>query len=292
MFGYVKPCKPELKIKDWERFKSYYCGLCHSIKELYGNIPRLSLNYDMTFLAMLLDALITEDTKYKTLTCPIHPLSKKALVCCNEALKYSAHMNVNLFYYKLLDDVNDDNSVKAKILCNILKSKVHGYTKDVGDVTLQIYFYLMELSKLENSKECLSIDELCDPFSTLTGYILSSCKNISLCDENKRDLYNLGYNLGKWIYLIDALDDLEEDMKKNKFNAFNFIYNKENLSYVEFRSSIINKAEFLLTSCGSQCLFYLNKLPLKKNKDLLYNIIHLGIMEKSENLTKGVIHND
>lgn len=291
MFGYVKPCIPELKVKDFEKFKAYYCGLCHSIKKLYGNFPRLCLNYDMTFLAILLDSLSEDTINYKKIICPTHPTKKKALVCSNSALEYSAHMNVSLFYYKLLDDVKDDNNLKSKALSSLMKSKVNSYTDEIGAINLEIYYELMELSRLETSK-ISSIDEICDPFSTLTAVVLSSYPNCSLSHEDKNHLYSLGYNLGKWIYLIDAMDDLEKDMEENKFNAINEVYNTESLPFSDFKAYIAEKINFLLVNCGSECLYNLEKLPIKKNKDLLLNIVHLGIMEQTEKLTKGVIHND
>lgn len=291
MFGYVKPCVPELKVKDFEKFKAYYCGLCHSIKKLYGNLPRLCLNYDMTFLAILLDSLTEDPIDYKTITCPTHPLKKKSLVCSNSALEYSAHMNVSLFYYKLLDDVNDDNDLKSKALSSLLKSKVNKYINEIGSINLEIYYELMELSRLESSHP-ISIDEICDPFSKLTAVVLFSYPHCNLADEDKHTLYTLGYNLGKWIYLIDAIDDLEDDIKENKFNAINEVYNTESLPFSDFKASINEKINFLLVNCGSECLSNLEKLPLKKNKELLLNIVHLGIMEQIEKLTKGVIHNE
>lgn len=291
MFGYVKPCIPELKVKDFEKFKAYYCGLCHSIKKLYGNLPRLCLNYDMTFLAILLDSLTEDSINYKKIICPTHPTKKKSLVCSNFALEYSAHMNVSLFYYKLLDDVKDDNNLKSKALSSLLKSKVNNYSNEIGSINLEIYYELMELSRLESSK-ITSIDEICDPFSTLTAVVLSSYPHYNGDDKDKKHLYSLGYNLGRWIYLIDAMDDLEKDISENKFNAINEVYNTENLPFSDFKSCIAEKINFLLINCGSECLYHLEKLPLQKNKDLLLNIVHLGIMEQTEKLTKGVIHND
>src|SRR3712207_7216524 len=98
MFGYVTPYKMELKIKDYEKFKYYYCGLCKSIKTHYGNIPRMSLNYDITFLAILLDSLNDEKPIYKKEHCIVHPIRKKIILQDNSALAYAAFSNTMLFY--------------------------------------------------------------------------------------------------------------------------------------------------------------------------------------------------
>src|SRR5690242_13659370 len=122
MFGYVTPCKMELKIKDYEKFKSYYCGLCKSIKINIGNIPRAALNYDMTFLAILLDSLDNSKSIYTKQRCAIHPLRKKVILKDNDYLSYAAFCNVILSYYKLLDNINDDNSIKSKIFSLFFKN--------------------------------------------------------------------------------------------------------------------------------------------------------------------------
>ena len=121
MFGYVTPLKPELKIREYEMFKSYYCGVCMHIKEYFGNIPRLTLNYDMAFLGVLLDALHNESPSINFKRCIAHPLNKKPMILNNKALEYAAAMNVSLVYYKFIDDVNDDKDIKSKMKILVLE---------------------------------------------------------------------------------------------------------------------------------------------------------------------------
>ena len=137
MFGYVMPCKMELKVRDYEKFKAYYCGLCHTIKEQYGNLPRATLNYDMTFLAILLDSLNDKPLASKKITCSLHPLSKKLILIDNEALKYAAQCNIVLTYYKLIDNINDDNAIQSKVASMFLK-------KYVKDNTLNNYMRIVK----------------------------------------------------------------------------------------------------------------------------------------------------
>lgn len=92
----------------------------------------------------------------------------------------------------------------------------------------------------------------------------------------------MGYNLGKWIYIIDAFDDLEKDLKHNKFNGINAALNKDNLPYNEFRESVQNRINFILTSYARECSEILNSLPIEKNYDILYNIFNYGLLEKME----------
>lgn len=281
MFGYVMPCKMELKIKDYEKFKAYYCGLCKSIKKQYGNFPRAFLNYDMTFLAIILDSLNEDKICFNTERCFIHPLKKRVIISNNKSLDFAASTNILLAYYKLLDDAHDDKSIKSSILSNFLNK----YNKKNNLTFLDdiIKEQINELNEKEKNCKNISIDEVSHAFAHLTGSILKAyITNENFKPIDYENLYWLGYNLGKWIYIIDAYDDLKEDMEKNKFNALNAIFNKEKKVYNEFSIEIKNRIEFLLTSIAASCYEKLKKLPLRKNEELVENILALGLMEKTQ----------
>lgn len=282
MFGYVTPLKPELKIREFETFRSYYCGLCMSIKKNFGNMPRMILNYDMTFLGLLLDSLYDDDIMFKMKRCMAHPQKKKPMILENKALDYAAALNVSLIYYKLNDDVLDDNSIKGKVGMMFLSPYKKKFSESVATVNKVIEENLNKLSSLEKEKNFCSIDEIADPFSTIVGKILELYpEQLPVDNEDIRNnLYNLGYGLGKWIYIIDALDDLEEDMNKNKFNPINFLYNSENKSYDELIKDIKDRIEFTILNCGYNCKEALENLPVNRNKPILENIISLGMMDR------------
>lgn len=282
MFGYVTPLKPELKVRELEQFRGYYCGVCIGIKENFGNLPRMALNYDMTFLALLLDGLNPQELKVEFKRCIAHPTKKKAIVLDNDAISYAASMNISLVYFKILDDVNDDKSLKSKTSALLLypyKNKFSNSIKLINDIIKE---NLNLLSKLESNKNFTSIDEICDPFSTIVGKILELYpkKIIDDCKETRENLYNLGYALGKWIYLVDALDDLEEDMIKGKFNPISHLYNTENKSYTDLIIDIKERLEFSILNCACNCKEFLSSLKLNRNKEILENIINLGMMDK------------
>ncbi|MDB2161526.1 DUF5685 family protein [Clostridium butyricum] len=282
MFGYVTPLKGELKVKDFGRFKCYYCGLCCHIKKQFGNIPRLSLNYDMTFLGLLLDALNPDEVEVASHRCILHPTEKKVVISNNKAVSYAAYINISLFYYKLVDDVQDDKLLKSKIFASVLNPYRKKFPKSVLKIDNEIKMYLNELSTLENSKSFSSLDEICDPFSKLIGTVFKNYP-YELTDDSDtlRDtLYTLGYSIGKWIYLIDALDDLKKDLEDKKFNPINFLYNKDNMIYEEFIESIKPRIEFTILNCGYSIKDNLMTLNLNRNKDILYNIVELGLMDK------------
>ncbi|MDD6796253.1 MAG: DUF5685 family protein [Clostridiaceae bacterium] len=288
MFGYVTPLNSELKVKDYNRFRGYYCGLCQSIKGHFGHIPRMTLNYDMTFLAIFLDALAKEETKAELKRCIVHPTTKRAVINDNNPLKYAAAMNVSLVYFKLLDDVNDDNDFKSKSLSKVLSPYKNKFTKEIENINTIIKEQLNKLSLYEENLNFTSIDEVCDPFSEIVGKILElyPYEIIEDNEDTRYLMYRFGYSLGKWIYLIDALDDLEEDMTKNKFNPINYLYNTENENYEDFLKRIKDRIEFSIFSSACTCHEVLEQLPIKKNKDILMNIIDLGMMDKYVNITK------
>ncbi len=279
MFGYVTPYKMELKIKDYEMFKAYYCGLCISIKNNFSNLCRMTLNYDMTFLGILLDSLEYSKHKYVVTKCIAHPMKKKPKVIDNRALDYAAFCNVSLVYYKLLDD--DDNSLSKKFISMYIKKFINKSKEDLSPILVNIEENIKKLSFLEKSEKIISIDELSDPFASLTAFIVSYYYK----DENfYNELYDLGYNLGRWIYIIDAFDDLKEDMEKHKFNAINKAFNVENLPYEDLIIKDGNRIEFNLIMSANSTSEALDKLPINKNKDLLFNILQLGLMNKIETI--------
>ena len=289
MFGYVTPLKAEMKVKDFARFKCYYCGLCCHIKKDFGNIPRMSLNYDMTFLGLLLDALNPEELEVSIHRCSLHPTEKKTVIANNKALSYAAAMNISLFYYKLLDDAHDDKNLKSKFFSVVLSPYKRKFGVSIIEINNNIKQCLNNLSILEDNKSFTSIDEICDPFSNLVGLILRDYpyELMDDCIELRNTLYNLGYYIGKWIYLIDALDDLKSDMEKEKFNPIDFLFNKDLLGYDKFIEFIKPKIEFTILNCGYSCKENLDKLQLNRNQDILYNIIELGLMDKYVNVTKN-----
>lgn len=282
MFGYIVPLKPELKIKDYYTFKGYYCGLCYTIKKQFGNIPRLFLSYDMTFLAIFLDGLSSDKIQTKKITCITHPFKEKSIIINNESLKYASDISIALAYYKQLDDVNDDNSIKSKILKNILSPYKHKLSPKINNSLLIIENNLKRLYNYEKDRKFSSLDEISDPFAIIVGKIIENYPyKLENDNDNLRNkLYNFGYFLGKWIYIIDAFDDLQKDIEDNKFNPINVLYNKNNEKYDTIKDNVKSITDMTLLNCGYSLSELINSLDFNKNKDILDNIINLGIINK------------
>ncbi|NLK95523.1 MAG: hypothetical protein GX275_10100 [Clostridiales bacterium] len=275
MFGYITPIKDELKVSDFELFQSYYCSLCHSIKDVFGHIPRFFLNYDSTFFIVLLDGLNKSSGNTRLSNCIKYPFTKKNILVNSKILNYITEFNIALTYFKILDDCNDEKKAKNIYLRKIIKPF---YTKIKNkNIITSMERNLDFLNSLENNKSFYSIDYICHPFSSILGEIFKEAP-IELDYEsynNRELLYSLGYSLGKWIYLIDALDDLKEDKDSNRFNPILSCYNTCDVSTIK---EII---EFQLVLLIDNCKNAVNKLSLIKNNDLILNVIDLGLPSKN-----------
>lgn len=289
MFGYILPLNGDLKVKELNYFKSYYCGLCYTIKNDFGNIPRLTLNYDMTFISFLLDGLSSNTLDLDKTRCLRHPTKDIILVKSTDSLKYCASLSFLLFNYKLDDNKLDDNDFKSKCFSLLLKP----YNTKIPSSLIPINNIMKEnLSKIndyEKNKNFESLDEISDPFGVIMGSILKEYPNTLINDstELRANLYNFGHALGKWIYLIDARDDLLDDLKDNKFNPISVLYNKDNtLSYNEIVSNINTDYEFLLLSLINDCKELLEKISFSRHHSIIENIVNLGLVSKSFEILK------
>lgn len=304
MFGYVYPFKPDLKIRHYNTFKSYYCSLCHEIKKNYGNIPRISINFDTTFMAILLDSFSNNKHSIEKKICIIHPVEKKLIVKNNSSINYASHITMILTHNKIIDDINDENNLFSKIVLPISNKyikKLPNYLKNLNEV---IFNQLNDLKNLEDSKKKLSIDEFSHPFGNVIKNIFEFYGKTNNFPENDLQyLKNLGYNLGKWIYIIDAFNDLEKDIKNNSFNPILNLEDtikKDEITITEFKTQIKDKFSSLLTYINLKCLENFQKLSLVKNYDLIENILQLGMPFKSDKIVnhfqcsnkKGVLINE
>lgn len=283
MFGYIFPEKPELKIKEYELFRAYYCGVCKSIGRTCGQLPRFSLTYDAAFLAVLLTSIAGEKPTVKRERCIAHPVKKRYVVKESPIMQYASDMNILLAYYNLEDKCRDERSAPAMAARAALRpafGKIKRKYKEKCDI---IESRLAELDRLEKDR-CASMDQAAEPFAKLMEAIL---EYEPLCREEKyREILRwMGYNLGKWIYILDAYDDVEENIRTKTYNPLLYQF-----GYVEgedpetFRKRIREKVEFNLTYCLSQTARAYELLDPGRNSGILENIIYMGMLRKTENI--------
>ncbi|KNF09968.1 hypothetical protein CLPU_1c01330 [Gottschalkia purinilytica] len=282
MFGYVIPYKSELKMKEYNMFRAYYCGLCKAMGKEANQMVRMGLNYDLTFMGLLLSSIQEDRSQITFEGCIANPFKKKPIVQMNNALKYTSNISTMLIYFKLIDDWNDEKSITSLLgtvpFINSVKKSSRKYPSQYNDIKK----YLKELSKLENNK-CNKVDEAADMF----GKLMESISTPDFITDEKiiRTLKWLGYNLGRWIYILDAFNDIEEDIKKKNYNPIILQYKyKENESINDFLNRIKEPIEFSLTFTLENMSRSFELLDVKYNRSILENIIYMGTRYKMDNI--------
>ncbi|NLM76319.1 MAG: hypothetical protein GX187_09570 [Clostridiaceae bacterium] len=284
MFGYVEPDKPELKLREYEIFRGYYCSLCKTIGKKYGQIPRVTLNYDLTFLYVLLDSLDTAPVNGRRERCIAHPFKKRFVVYSGSSADYAAAMNILLTYYNLRDKWADEKSIISGSGSLMLKRFYKKVKNEYPEKCKIIKHHLKQLQELEKNG-CEIVDEAAEPFALIMrelfqgGHIHDEMAN--------KALGWMGYNLGRWIYILDAYDDIEEDIRNNNYNPVvrQYKYNGENIS--EFKRKILEPVNFSLTYSLSEVEKAYSLLNIEKNKGLLDNIIYSGLIVKTDKVLQG-----
>lgn len=274
MFGYISIDKPELKIKEYETFRAYYCGLCHGLKE-YSEKARLLLNYDCAFLFLLMEAQRETPPHYRELRCAVHPLEKRAMTT-PEGAEYAAAINVLLGVLSLKDHAEDDKNIAYMSANAILRKDYLKARAKYPKVAEAIERQLALLSLTEKQREA-EIDRVADHFAVLLAEVFAGGAQSGA----ERQMRVLGYNLGRWIYLIDALDDYEKDVKKNRYNPFAARYGSALTE--EAREAA---AFHLNASAANACMAY-DLLEIKKHDSILKNILYSGIYKKTEQILEG-----
>lgn len=273
MFGYVKVNKMDLTYREYEHYRGYYCGLCKCLKDNHGEISRLSLNYDITFLVVLLSSVYRPKSDIIEEGCITNPFKKKKKII-NEITEYAASMNVLLTHYKLEDNLKDDKGIKDILAYNIYKSKVKIAYEKYPQKAEFIKNQLDILHKLESEKNT-NVDEVSNTFGNLMGEIFVYKK-----DEYEPNLRSIGFNIGKYIYLLDAYEDLDKDYEKGRYNPFkDYINNKQDLKC---------KVDKLISMSLGMLAQNIDKLNIKVNIGIIDNIVYSGIYLRYKNiLEKG-----
>ena len=251
MFGYVKINKMDLTFREYDYYKAYYCGLCKYLKRNHGEISRFSLNYDITFLIVLLTAVYNPESISTEEVCIVNPFKKKKVIT-NDITEYAASMNILLTYYKLED--------------NLMYEK---YPEKAEYIKQQ----LNELNKLEKDKN-INIDEVSSIFGNIMGEVFVYKK-----DENERNLRMIGFNIGKYIYLLDAYEDLDEDFKKGRYNPF--------IEYIDKNDELKEKVKKIIVTSLGFLARGIDNLNLNKNVGIIENIIYSGVYLRYINILES-----
>ncbi len=266
MFGYITVYDKELKIKDYELYRSYYCGLCHVLKKQYGRTGQMLLNYDMTFLLLLLTGLYEPEEQSFEGRCIVHPARKHAFRT-NEFTQYAADMTVLLACEKARDDWRDEHSVRGRALFAVLRPKALQIARRWPRQAKSLHRNVQLLAEAEKRQ-----DEDIDRVSAYTGSFLAE---IFAREEDAwaGSLRQLGFYLGKYIYLLDAWEDREKDREKGNYNLFLVLEQKG-------RSLTEEDVKEILTDMMAHCVGALERLPALAHEQILKNILYAGVWVK------------
>lgn len=261
MFGYVIANKECMSQEELNRYQGVYCGLCKALERDYGQLARISLNYDMTFLALFLSALYEPQEEQKSCRCVFHGMKERPMIE-NEYIDYAAAMTIALMYYKCLDDWKDERKFARKKYADLLEKSYHKVKEK----------YPRQCERIEQSiwKQGLAEN---DPVNSVDDAINSA--GMLLCElfVYKEDFWSeylrtFGYELGRFIYLMDAVVDYEQDLKKSNYNPLIRMHKKP------------EEVKELLEMAIGDATIEFERLPITQDENLLRNILYGGVWQK------------
>lgn len=275
MFGYVVPDKPNILIKDYQTYRAYYCGLCKAIGRRSGQLMRLTLNYDIVFLALLAYNFADLDPTFLTARCPTHAARKVEYVGYTDVLGRIADINAILGYFKILDDALDSRKHRAAL--RLVRPYFKKASKRLPEFSERIRLGYDELRKKESDRR--PIEALCDAF----GRMLMSAADASTerADASFREIL---YHTGRWIYAIDAFDDLEKDCASKEFNPF--AQGVSDRSALDLGAVSLKAREMLYDSVDRIVSCY-EKMSITISEGPLSNIVYRGFKARTEAVLSG-----
>lgn len=268
MFGYVRYDMPNLFIKDFMLYKAMYCGLCKSIGSACGQMARVGLTYDVTFLSVLLHNMTGTDIKVEKQNCFEHAIKKRPIAVVDDLTKELGALNTVLAYYKLTDDVADGEKGRGRRLW--FKKGFKRAKKNYPELVAIAERYMLAQTAAEKEKTA-SPDIAADP----TANMMRELSVHFLGDKASEATGELFYCLGKWVYLIDALDDYDKDKKKGAYNPFVCAYGREDKKRLMEQNG--GEIAFLFDTLFYSLRENLAQVTFYFNRDLTDNVILRGI---------------
>ena len=273
MFGYVIPAKELMSEAQWEEYHAAYCGLCHVLQEQCGFRARFLLNYDFTFLALLLRQS-DEGGCIQCRRCIASPIKGRLARSGDSAMQQAADLTVLLVYWKLRDQLKDEKGIRKLPACFLLMI-MHGMFRRVRcrrpELDAKIAGNLMELRILEEQK-CPSIDRTADRFAAIMTAMIPEERDAG----SRLAMEQLLYHLGRWVYLIDAWDDLKEDRRNGNYNpvALRFGLNNSDESQLENAKTSLERT---LIHSENVAISAFHLMELGSSAPIIENILCAGL---------------
>ena len=290
MFGYVKVNSAELKVKEYEFYRGTYCGLCRSMGKCTGQCSRMTLSYDFVFLALVRMALLDTKAEFEPKRCLAHPLKKRNSMKRNEVLDYCAEAASILNYRKIEDDLGDEKGLKKLRARLALPFVSHARKKalrrhpELERLDSALKQRLDELDTIEKDASS-GVDSPADSFGHLLGELMA----FGLEGSRARIAYELGRGVGGWIYIADAIDDMGEDLKRERYNPIIKLYGGRIPSADELEMITVALRNRLLST---EAAFDLMDCESESVRNIIANILFLGIPSKTEDIIKAYSKKD
>ncbi len=286
MIGYVKIYKPELKVINYELYRAVYCSLCRQMGKTYGPFARFALNYDFTFLSLVRLSVSEGCPGYKKARCVFNPLLKCHNIKENsDHLSYCADAAMIMSYYKVKDNLKDKgvgSKIKAALVYPLFALAYKKARKRRPNVDGYVRNYISAQDRLE-SEGCINADAAAEPTAVLLGRIF---EDTDTTEKNKRVLSRVGYCLGKWIYLLDAADDLESDINSGNYNVLTLKYGIEKGDLQRIKE-VKGDITSTLNICRAEASASARLLDTKRYADIIENILCLGLKYVQNQVISG-----
>lgn len=278
MFGYIKPHKPELLVREFEQYRAVYCSLCKELGKSYGVVSRLTLSYDCTFLAMVMLACSSNPCEFGQGRCVVNPV-KKCPFCKGEQSEFifASALSVIMVYYKVQDDKRDPGFLSRARAYLLLPFAAHARKKAMRDFPKieQAVAEAMALQNQVEQAESPPLDACAEPTAKMLSAVFSLLAEPDTPDF--RILEQFGYFLGRWVYLMDAADDMQKDLKKNAFNPFVRDCGLTQGSTAEEFMNAADRCNQVLNMTMSQLVAAFQLLEFQQFGPILQNIVCLGL---------------
>ncbi|MBP3636717.1 MAG: hypothetical protein J6K13_04070 [Clostridia bacterium] len=260
MFGYVRANVADLTEEEKIRYRAFYCGLCRALGERHGQAGRMALTYDMTFLAMFLSSLYEPEETAGEMRCVTHPAKPHAYVC-TEVSDYAADMTIALTYHKCMDDWQDEHKASRKAYADLLRKPYETVKARWPRQTECIEACMRELSEVEGRREA-SPDAGANCFGKLMAELF-----VMKEDYWRSALRAFGMSLGRYIYLVDAACDYDDDRKSGSYNPV-----------ILMDKQLEDMRDYLMQALGQASAAF-EALPMVQNDTILKNILYSGIWQ-------------
>ena len=276
LLGYVRAYKPDMKMKDYELYRGIYCSLCRALGRNYTPVAQLFLSYDFTLACILRLAAAESGCSFSQKRCPYNP-AKKCMICgSKEVFDLCSHALIITVYYKILDNLHDKgffSKLAAALVFPAVALMHKKAAKRAPEIEAAVSKAMKKQAETE-AKQNPSIDEAAHPSAEALGKVFA----LGFDGEKHGALYSIGYMTGRFVYILDAADDLESDVKKGSFNPFK----GENISDENGRKAFADRVRGMLNLTQSEALEAFDTLDLKRFFDMTENILLEGLTNCAE----------